>query len=97
MLFLHLLHQNNVLYLFLAFYFSNKLIKQNMEILKDIFAQRIKDFKALISSSEETYRRGVFENNFKKINDHNADRTQTFKMGLNQFSILLNNNSQPLI
>lgn len=36
---------------------------------------------------EEAYRRLIFEKNLIQINKHNADHTQTYKMGVNQFSI----------
>lgn len=36
---------------------------------------------------EEAYRRLIFEKNLVLINKHNADHTQTYKMGVNQFSI----------
>ena len=37
---------------------------------------------------ENTYRERVFLENLKKIESHNADKTQTYQMGLNQFSAL---------
>ena len=35
---------------------------------------------------ENIYRFGVFITNLKKINAHNADKTQTYTMGVNQFT-----------
>lgn len=37
---------------------------------------------------EEQYRRIIFETNVETINKHNSDSTQTYKMGINQFSAL---------
>lgn len=39
------------------------------------------------SGEEEAFRRLIFEKNVKKIEMHNADPTQTYKMGINQFSV----------
>jgi hypothetical protein len=36
---------------------------------------------------EELYRKIIFENNLIKIQRHNSDPTQTYKMGVNQFTI----------
>jgi len=36
---------------------------------------------------EEAYRRLIFEENLISIKKHNADLTQTYKMGINQFSV----------
>lgn len=38
--------------------------------------------------SEEEYRRVVFQRNVDKINKHNSDKTQTYKMGINQFTAM---------
>ena len=35
---------------------------------------------------EESYRRTIFHKNLAKIELHNADATQTYKMGVNQFT-----------
>lgn len=40
------------------------------------------------AASEEDYRRIVFQRNVEKINKHNADKTQTYKMGINQFTAM---------
>jgi len=37
---------------------------------------------------EENYRLAVFNSNVAKIESHNADSTQTYKMGINQFTDL---------
>ena len=39
---------------------------------------------------EEAYRRLIFEKNLANIERHNADSTQTYKMGVNQFTIYTN-------
>ena len=36
---------------------------------------------------EEAYRRLIFEKNLILINNHNADHSQTYKKGVNQFTI----------
>ena len=38
------------------------------------------------SAEEELYRRMIFEKNVATIEQHNADLTQTYKMGINQFT-----------
>lgn len=40
------------------------------------------------SPVEEHYRRIIFERNVEIIEKHNADSTQTYKMGINQFTAL---------
>lgn len=37
--------------------------------------------------SEESYRRLIFERNLLSIEKHNSDDTQTYKVGINQFTI----------
>lgn len=44
-------------------------------------------FDVEFESSEEEYRRLIFLRNLKIINHHNADNTQTYKMGINQFTV----------
>ena len=39
------------------------------------------------TSKEETYRRLIFAKNLLTIEKHNKDPTQTYKMGVNQFTI----------
>lgn len=39
---------------------------------------------------EEAYRRLIFEKNLLSIENHNNDHTQTYKMGVNQFTIYTN-------
>lgn len=42
--------------------------------------------KSYSSSDELAYRQGVFAMNLKKINEHNMDENQTYKLGVNQFT-----------
>jgi cathepsin L len=44
-------------------------------------------FGANWAPEEEAYRRLIFEKNLININKHNADHTQTYKMGVNQFTV----------
>ena len=44
-------------------------------------------FSVRVHQHEEEYRRLVFEHNLAKIEAHNADPTQTYKMGVNHFAI----------
>ena len=53
----------------------------------DHFNQWKKDFGQQFEADEEAYRRLIFQRNLKKIEAHNADSTQTFKMGITQFTI----------
>lgn len=41
-----------------------------------------------MTAEENAYRKSVFMMNLAKINAHNADKTQTYTMGINQFSDL---------
>ena len=40
----------------------------------------------MFSINNDNYRAMVFANNLKKIQEHNADRTATYQMGVNQFT-----------
>uniref|UniRef100_A0A1J3JDG4 cathepsin L n=3 Tax=Noccaea caerulescens TaxID=107243 RepID=A0A1J3JDG4_NOCCA len=55
---------------------------------KDAFQQWKQDFRMVFSQEEDAYRRIIFMKNLELIEKHNADHTQTYKMGLNQFSAL---------
>ena len=61
---------------------SSGLIVGNFDKWKSDFA------KLYTSAAQEVFRKTVFLNNLKKINRHNADKTQTYKMGINQFTDL---------
>ena len=45
------------------------------------------EFGAEFALGEEAYRRFIFEKNYIDMIDHNADDSQTYKKGINQFSI----------
>ena len=53
----------------------------------DAFEEWKGQFGANWAAEEEGYRRLIFEKNLVLINKHNADASQTYKMGVNQFSI----------
>lgn len=53
----------------------------------DAFAEWKSQYGANWAPEEEAYRRLIFEKNLVLINKHNADHTQTYKMGVNQFTI----------
>ena len=53
----------------------------------DAFAEWKGQYGANWAPEEEAYRRLIFEKNLVLINKHNADHTQTYKMGVNQFTI----------
>jgi subtilisin-like proprotein convertase family protein len=59
--------------------------QQNQKI--DEFEQWKLKFGTHFAAGEETYRRIVFTKNLEKIEAHNSDEKQTYKMGINQFSI----------
>ena len=42
--------------------------------------------KTLSSDLELVYRAKIYENFVEEMNKHNADKTKTWKMGINQFS-----------
>ena len=44
-------------------------------------------YGANFDSKEESYRRIIFEKNLANVEKHNADASQTYKIGINQFSI----------
>jgi len=49
------------------------------------------------SREEESYRLGVFMDNIVKIEAHNADKTQTYKMGINKFTDMTQEEFETLI
>lgn len=53
--------------------------KSEFEKFKEIFD---KDY----TKAEETYRLTIYRQNVEKIEKHNADPTQTYKMAINQFT-----------
>lgn len=42
------------------------------------------------TASEENYRKMIFQQNLEAINKHNEDPYQTYKKGVNQFTIYTN-------
>lgn len=69
------------------------LFSYNAQLNNNELAQ-FEEFKTtygkIYALEENVYRFGVFINNLKKINQHNADKTQTYTMGVNQFSDMTN-------
>ena len=53
----------------------------------DAFEEWKGQYGANWAPEEEAYRRLIFEKNVALINKHNADHAQTYKMGVNQFTI----------
>ena len=58
------------------------------EASSDSFEQWKTQFGKVFVNEENLYRRMIFEQNVAKINTHNADETQSYKMGINQFTAL---------
>lgn len=56
------------------------------EAVKDEYAQWKAKFQPSWGTEEDVYRSLIFYKNLEKINKHNADPTQTYKMGLTQFA-----------
>jgi cathepsin L len=63
-----------------AFYSAN-------ETKSDSFEEWKGKFGVSWAPEEEAYRRLIFEKNLVLINKHNADASQSYKMGVNQFTI----------
>lgn len=60
----------------------------HQESTHDEYLQWKAKFGVTFSSHEDNYRRLIFLENLDIIEKHNQDSTQTYKMGLNQFSAL---------
>jgi C1A family cysteine protease len=56
----------------------------------DAFEEWKGKFGVSWAPEEEAYRRLIFEKNILSIERHNADATQTYKMGVNQFTVYTN-------
>ena len=54
----------------------------------DAFEQWMTEFGVKFTADETLFRRMIFERNLAKIEAHNADKTQTYQIGINQFSAL---------
>ena len=52
------------------------------------FQQWKNQYGANWNAEEEFYRRSIFERNLQLLENHNADASQTYKMGINEFSVL---------
>lgn len=57
------------------------------EAKSEAFEQWKTKFGVSWAPEEEAYRRLIFEKNLALIEKHNADSTQTYKMGVNQFTV----------
>lgn len=57
----------------------NSVDKAEFEKFKEIFDRKYHD-------TEEAYRFNIYQQNVRKIEKHNADATQSFKMGITQFA-----------
>ncbi|CAK92971.1 unnamed protein product (macronuclear) [Paramecium tetraurelia] len=64
-------------------YIQNQQSVDEVSMVYEGFKQK---FQKTYTSAEEAYRRGIFEQNYAKILAHNADPTQTYQTGVNQFT-----------
>jgi C1A family cysteine protease len=55
---------------------------------KDDYQLWKQQFNVVFGAEEDAYRRIIFLKNLEIVQKHNADHTNTYKMGLNQFSAL---------
>ena len=62
------------------------LLAAHHESPRDEYLQWKSKFSVAFSPHEDNYRRHIFLENLDIIERHNQDSTQTYKMGLNQFS-----------
>lgn len=53
-----------------------------------LYSEWKKNYEVTWDSSEDAYRRIIFERNVEIINKHNSDPSQTYKMGINQFTAM---------
>lgn len=59
----------------------------NNQAKTDLFGEWKAQYGPNWAPEEESFRRLIFEKNLVKIEKHNADDVQTYKMGVNQFTI----------
>ena len=59
----------------------------NNQAKTDLFEEWKAQYAPNWAPEEESFRRLIFEKNLVKIEKHNADDVQTYKMGVNQFTI----------
>jgi C1A family cysteine protease len=73
---------------FLLFNLANQKTKSSLKLdaTAEFFQFSNKFGKTYYSDSEMAYRKSIFAANLNKINAHNADSTQTYKLGINQFT-----------
>ena len=73
-----------------AIFFSSSFEKQNEEgmdlIMSEFNTFRTKYKKVYATQSDASYRMKVFKTNLELINKHNSDQSQTYTLGVNQFS-----------
>lgn len=65
---------------------SAVILTQKVENKKDQFNIWKEKFTVTWGSEEDSYRRMIFSANLKRIAEHNADETQSYKLGVNQFT-----------
>jgi hypothetical protein len=63
------------------------LARQHSASSPEFEAWKLKFAATFDSPADEFYRRVIFEANFARIRAHNADPSQTYTMGVNQFTI----------
>ena len=52
------------------------------------FNNYFRDYGSRFNLQNDNYRAMIFQTNFKAIQEHNADQTFTYKLGVNQFTAL---------
>ena len=55
---------------------------------RDAFQEWKDQYGVTWAPEEEAYRRLIFEKNLLEVERHNADNSQTYKKGVNQFTVL---------
>ena len=59
----------------------------NDDVYEQMFMDYVAEFRKSYSSQEEfSYRAKVFKENFKKVDEHNRPETSSYKMAINEFS-----------
>lgn len=80
--------RKDILFVALVALIAGAVLFQTQESSSSAFEQWKAQYGANWSQDEEHYRRIIFERNLEVIEKHNSDSTQTYKMGINQFSTL---------
>lgn len=52
------------------------------------FNNYFRDYGSMFNLQNDNYRAMVFQTNLRTIQEHNADQTATYKLGVNQFTAL---------